>query len=331
MGADRVCETRGRRHSPVWQKRCHRNRSYRYDRPNVSNRPSIGSTHFRPRNMNRPRKAGRSAFRTRYQISDSETFRRPRRKPTPVGRYIGIGVTILAVIFLSIIVGLILFLSLGPVAAVIAAVVAFTPAMIYLLPFMFLDRYDPEPLWLLALAFGWGALVAVLVSIVVNTLITIIVAVIASIGGLPPELGELAGAVFSAPIFEEGSKGVGLLILLIFFRRYFDDILDGIVFAGVIALRFRDRRKCSLLRSGTFRGRVRRFGSAVLYARHTFAVRACHLYVNDGYRLRHRTGIAQNLCSHRDACRWLHGCRQPSHVVECDGLSWCDIHSRTGI
>jgi hypothetical protein len=52
------------------------------------------------------------------------------------------------------------------------------------------------------------------------------------------ELGEIVGAVISAPIVEEGSKGVGLLILLIFFRKYFDDILDGIVFAGVIALGF---------------------------------------------------------------------------------------------
>jgi hypothetical protein len=39
-------------------------------------------------------------------------------------------------------------------------------------------------------------------------------------------------------VVEEGSKGAGLLILLIFFRRYFDDVLDGIVFAGVIALGF---------------------------------------------------------------------------------------------
>jgi len=45
-------------------------------------------------------------------------------------------------------------------------------------------------------------------------------------------------AVVSAPVFEEGSKGLGLVLLLIFFRRYFDDILDGIVFAGVIALGF---------------------------------------------------------------------------------------------
>jgi RsiW-degrading membrane proteinase PrsW (M82 family) len=156
----------------------------------------------------------------------------------PIGRYIGIGITIFAIIFLSLIVGLILFASLGPVAAIIAAVVAFTPAMIYLLPFMFLDRYDPEPLWLLALAFAWGALVAVLVSIVINTIITLVAMVGAMVVGLPPELGEIVGAVVSAPIFEEGSKGLGLVILLVFFRRYFDDILDGIVFAGVIALGF---------------------------------------------------------------------------------------------
>ena len=43
---------------------------------------------------------------------------------------------------------------------------------------------------------------------------------------------------YRRPIFEEGSKGLGLLVLLLFFRRYFDDILDGIVFAGVIAIGF---------------------------------------------------------------------------------------------
>lgn len=160
------------------------------------------------------------------------------KPPTSVGKYIGIGVTIFAIIFLSIIVGLIMFASLGIVPAILAAVVAFVPAMFYLLPFMFLDRYDPEPLWLLALAFAWGALVAVLISIVINTVITIVAAFAAMAGGLPPEIGEIVGAVISAPIFEEGSKGIGLLILLIFFRRYFDDILDGIVFAGVIALGF---------------------------------------------------------------------------------------------
>ena len=154
-------------------------------------------------------------------------------EPSRTGRYIGIGVTIFAIVFMSLIVIGLMFLSVGIVPAVIAAVVAFVPAIIYLLPLIWLDRYDPEPLWLLALAFAWGALVAVIASFVINTVVGLGVTV-----GVSPEAGQIAGAVISAPIFEEASKGLGLLVLLIFFRRYFDDILDGIVFAGVIALGF---------------------------------------------------------------------------------------------
>lgn len=155
-----------------------------------------------------------------------------KKEPSQTGKYIGIGITLFAIVFLALIVCVIMFFSVGPVAAVIAAVIAFVPAMIYILPLIWLDRYDPEPLWLLALAFSWGALVAVVVSFIINSLAGGIAA------GVNPELGEIVGAVISAPIVEEGSKGVGLLILLIFFRKYFDDILDGIVFAGVIALGF---------------------------------------------------------------------------------------------
>ena len=154
-------------------------------------------------------------------------------EPSRTGRYVGIGLTIFAIVFMSLIVVAITFASVGIVPAIIAAIVAFAPAIIYLFPLIWLDRYDPEPLWLLSLAFAWGALVAVLVSIVVNTVIGVAVTVSVS-----QDAGQLAGAVISAPIFEEGSKGLGLLVLLIFFRKYFDDILDGIVFAGVIALGF---------------------------------------------------------------------------------------------
>lgn len=158
-------------------------------------------------------------------------------EPSRTGRYIGIGVTILAIVFLSLIVVGLMFLSVGIIPAVIAAVVAFTPAMFYLLPFIWLDRYDPEPFWLLALAFAWGALVAIIVSFIVNTGVGIGVAV--GIGGQEGLIiGDIVGSVISAPVVEEASKGVGLLILLVFFRRYFDDVLDGIVFAGVIALGF---------------------------------------------------------------------------------------------
>ena len=147
-------------------------------------------------------------------------------------KYVIFGLTIFGVVFLSLIVILLMVFSVGLIPAVLASFVAFIPAMFYLLPLIWLDRYDPEPIWLLALAFAWGGLVAVIVSFIINTLIG------TAAGMVDPALGEIAGAVISAPIFEEGSKGLGLVLLLIFFRREFDDILDGIVYAGVIALGF---------------------------------------------------------------------------------------------
>ncbi len=148
-----------------------------------------------------------------------------QEQPSQTGKYIGLAIAIFAVVFLSLIVVGLMFLSIGPVAAIIAAVIAFVPAVFYILPLIWLDRYDPEPLWLLALAFAWGALVSVIFSFVVNTVIDAV-------------FGGIVGGVISAPIFEEGSKGLGLILLLVFFRRYFDDILDGVIFAGVIALGF---------------------------------------------------------------------------------------------
>jgi Uncharacterized conserved protein, contains FHA domain len=67
------------------------------------------------------------------------------------GKYIGIGVTLFAIVVLALVVMLIMIVLIGPVAAIIAAVVAFTPAIIYVIPLVWLDRYDPEPAWLLAL------------------------------------------------------------------------------------------------------------------------------------------------------------------------------------
>lgn len=149
------------------------------------------------------------------------------------GKYIGVAVTIFAVVFLSLIVLQLMVTNLGFETALVASLVAFAPAIFYLIPLVWLDRYDPEPIWLLALAFAWGALVSIIISYFVNT--EIAKAASTSFG---PEAGLVIGTIISAPIFEEASKGLGVVLLLIFFRRYFDDILDGIVFAGTIALGF---------------------------------------------------------------------------------------------
>ena len=155
-------------------------------------------------------------------------------KPDQTGKYIGFAVAILVALFFTLIVTVLIVADVGIFVAIFATIVAFIPAAFYILPLMGLDRYDPEPPWLLALAFAWGALVAVVVSYFINSG----VGIIAYVATGSEDLAGLASAVFSAPIFEEGSKGLGVLLVLIFFRKYFDDILDGIVYAGVIALGF---------------------------------------------------------------------------------------------
>lgn len=150
------------------------------------------------------------------------------------GKYIGAAVAIFLFVFLGLIAILLIASSVGPVAAVVASVVAFTPAVLYILPLLFLDRYDPEPPWLIASAFAWGAIVSVVFSFIVNTAVGAVVGEVTRSG----ELAMIASAVISAPIFEELSKGIGVVILLIFFRKEFDDILDGIVYGGVIGLGF---------------------------------------------------------------------------------------------
>ncbi|MBA2378656.1 MAG: PrsW family intramembrane metalloprotease [Blastocatellia bacterium] len=147
--------------------------------------------------------------------------------------YIGLTATIVLMAFLGALLALVTTFNLGLVTALVATVVAFVPALIYILPLMWLDRYDPEPLWLLALAFAWGAIISIFFSGIVNDLVA------AQVGAaISPQAGQFATYVISAPIFEESSKGIGVLLILLFFRKYFDDILDGIVFGGVVALGF---------------------------------------------------------------------------------------------
>ncbi len=137
----------------------------------------------------------------------------------------GIAIVLLVAVFLSLLVVSLVFWELGTRISLIATTTAFLPAIIYILPLLWLDRYDPEPPWALASAFAWGALVAVVVSLLLNS------AVIAL-------MGDAIGVLVSAPIIEEASKGLGVLLFLIVLRHEFDDILDGIVYAGVIALGF---------------------------------------------------------------------------------------------
>ncbi|HEY7161761.1 MAG TPA: PrsW family glutamic-type intramembrane protease [Acidobacteriota bacterium] len=145
----------------------------------------------------------------------------------------GCAATVMICGFLLLIVMAMMVQQLGFFPAFVGATVAFIPAPFYLLALLLIDRFDPEPGWAIAASFAWGGLIAILVSMVLNTTFG------SAIGQIAGERqGDALTTIISAPIFEEGSKGVFVLLLLLFLRKEFDGIVDGIFYASVIALGF---------------------------------------------------------------------------------------------
>src|SRR3989442_7223741 len=135
---------------------------------------------------------------------------------------------------LGLVVLLLIGAETGPVELIIGLICATLPVRIYVMLLVWIDRYEAEPLWMLATAFFWGALVAVLVAFIFNTSLSIIAAVATH----NAQVGEAFGAVISAPIVEESSKALILLILFLWKKDEFDGIVDGIVYAGMVGLGF---------------------------------------------------------------------------------------------
>ncbi|MDX6386113.1 MAG: protease PrsW [Blastocatellia bacterium] len=122
----------------------------------------------------------------------------------------------------------------GPVELIIGLICAVLPVPIYVMLLLWIDRYESEPLWMLATAFFWGALVAVFIAFIFNTSIQIM----ATAATHSQRIGQNVGAVISAPIVEESAKAFILLVLFLWKRDEFDGIVDGVVYAGMVGLGF---------------------------------------------------------------------------------------------
>jgi len=140
---------------------------------------------------------------------------------------------VLVALLLGLLVLLLIGVETGPVGLLIGIVSAVLPVPVYLSLVLWIDRYESEPLWMLATAFFWGALVAVFIAFVFNTASSVAVAVMTE----SMEAGEAFGAVISAPIVEESAKGL-ILFILFLKRDEFDGVVDGIVYAAMAGLGF---------------------------------------------------------------------------------------------
>ena len=117
------------------------------------------------------------------------------------------------------------------IMAVMSAFVSVVPALFFLWFIWWLDRYDREPWYLVAGAFGWGAGGAIFIAIVASLTIA-----------APFHLVITKGAVMSlsivviAPFVEEIAKGIILVPLA--FHRKFDGLVDGMVYGAIVGLGF---------------------------------------------------------------------------------------------
>ncbi|HSN38308.1 MAG TPA: PrsW family intramembrane metalloprotease [Arthrobacter sp.] len=122
--------------------------------------------------------------------------------------------------------------STGVTGFVIGFLASLVPLGTVLLTVRFIDRWEPEPRPLLLFAFGWGAVVSIAVTMLLQPYFSLV-------AGPASGLDYTTFAVtVQAPVVEEFAKSLGLLLLLLFARKHFDGPVDGVVFAFTIAAGF---------------------------------------------------------------------------------------------
>ncbi len=115
----------------------------------------------------------------------------------------------------------------------LALLAALLPTLGYAWLVISFDRYEREPWRNLLGAFGWGAVVATLFSILLSDLADRVLSAI-----LGARVGGALALTIGSPIIEESLKGLALLGLLLLFRHEFDGVLDGLVYGALIGLGF---------------------------------------------------------------------------------------------
>jgi RsiW-degrading membrane proteinase PrsW (M82 family) len=124
-------------------------------------------------------------------------------------------------------------LDAGPAGFFIGLLMAAVPVPFYVAFALWIDRFEPEPPWLLGIAFIWGASIAIFFAMIFNGITEgIFNAAVGAAGA------STLTAVLAAPFVEETAKGAALLVLFFWKRDEFDNVTDGIVYAAMVGLGF---------------------------------------------------------------------------------------------
>jgi RsiW-degrading membrane proteinase PrsW (M82 family) len=124
-------------------------------------------------------------------------------------------------------------LKFNPAALGLSVLAAFVPAMLYSWLVLRLDRYEKEPRRAILGAFAWGAVGAVVLALILETITGGIL-----MFAIKSNAASFVSSAIGAPLIEETTKGVALLALLIWYRDEFDNVLDGLIYGALIGLGF---------------------------------------------------------------------------------------------
>jgi RsiW-degrading membrane proteinase PrsW (M82 family) len=126
-------------------------------------------------------------------------------------------------------IGVLVYLGLhiGLTALLVGAVAALIPVPVLVACFLWLDRYEPEPIKYLTLCLGWGATIAPGGALLLNQ---------AAIKLLHLPVPLVAAG--TAPFVEESLKALGPLLLFLVRPQAFSGVVDGIVYCGLSATGF---------------------------------------------------------------------------------------------
>src|SRR5215210_8148103 len=140
---------------------------------------------------------------------------RRRRSPLTWVAMIVLGLGALAIAVLIVLTG-------GPVASLVTTLLAAISFPLLILVLFWLDRYEPEPARYRLAAIGWGAVVAVALSVVAEELLFAV-----------PGTNTFTETAVIAPAVEEAGKGLFLVVVVIFRRSQIHGLLDGLVYGAL--------------------------------------------------------------------------------------------------
>jgi len=107
----------------------------------------------------------------------------------------------------------------------VSILIGILPMLFFAWFLYYLDRYEKEPLPLLAIVFSWGAIVAAGVAFLINSLSSMGVYLITQ----SDFATQLTVSTMVAPIVEETLKGAAVLFVYLIYKTEFDSPLDGTV------------------------------------------------------------------------------------------------------